>query len=59
MGEDTKRNDLAQAKGLKVIHRIRVLDPDHSEAEDLHRRQTEAMATLIRAATLRKREMKI
>jgi hypothetical protein len=53
---NTKRNDLARAedKGLKVAYRIRVLDPDHPGAEDLHRRQIEAMAAIIRRAASRR-----
>ena len=60
MGEDTKRHELARAedKGLKVTYRIRVLDPDHPGAKDLHRRQIDAMATLIRDAALRRRKAK-
>jgi hypothetical protein len=56
VGRKTKRNDLARAedKGLKVTHWIRVLDPDHPGAEDLHRRQIEAMAAIIRHAALRR-----
>lgn len=58
MSGDTKRSDLARAEGngLKVIHRIRRLDPDDPRAPDLHRRQIEAMATLIRQAALRRRK---
>jgi hypothetical protein len=57
MSGDTKRSDLARAedKGLKVTYRIRRLDPDDPRAADLHRRQIEAMATLIRQAALRRR----
>lgn len=57
MGGDIKRNDLTRAedKGLKVTHRIRVLDADHPGAEDLHRRQIEAMAVIVRRAALRRK----
>jgi hypothetical protein len=56
VGGNIKRNDLARAedKGLQVTHRIRVLYPDHPGAEDLHRRQIEAMAVIIRRAALRR-----
>lgn len=56
MGRDAKRSDLARAEdnGLKVIYRIRRLDPDDPRAEDLHRRQIKAMAAIIRSAALRR-----
>ncbi len=54
MGDDTKHNDPARAEGkdLKVTYRVRVLDSDHPEAADLHRRQIAAVARIIRRAAV-------